>query len=227
MKLPTVASLDEWNAARHRVLVEEKDATRARDALAAKRRRLPMVKVDKAYWFGGPQGQTDLPGLFDRRRELIVYRFFFDPGMERFLEAGCAGCSMFADQVGHLAHLNARDVTLVLVSAAPVADIERFRSRMGWDIPWYATTDDYSGDFDVPEYFGLNVFLRDGDDVFRTYFTDGRGIGALGSVWTFLDLVPFSRQERWERSHAGYPQDPPYSCWKLHDEYARRELGSE
>src|SRR5215213_612558 len=124
-------------------------------------------------------------------------------------EAGCGGCSMFVDNVGHLAHLHARDTSLVLVSRAPQEDLERFKERMGWTIPWFTTTDDFSEDFDVPEYFGLNVFLRDGDEVSRTYFTDGRAVEAIGSVWSFLDLTPLGRQEPWE----DYPQDLPYSWW--------------
>ena len=139
--------------------------------------------------------------------------------MESHPEAGCVGCSMVADQIGHLAHLHARDTSLVLVSAASQPEIERYRQRMGWTIPWYTTTDGFSEDFDVPETFGLNVFLRDGDRVFRTYFTTGRGVEALGSVWTFLDLTPLGRQEEWEDSPEGYPQAPPYSWWRLNDEY--------
>jgi predicted dithiol-disulfide oxidoreductase (DUF899 family) len=219
MNLPPVVSRGEWVAARERLLAKEKEATRARDALAAERRRLPMVRVDKDYVFEGPDGESSLLDLFDGRRQLLLYRFFFDPGMKRFPEAGCGGCSMFTDQIGHLAHLHARDTSLVLASAAPVADIERFRTRMGWEIPWYSTTDDFSKDFDVPEYFGLNVFLRDKDQIFRTYFTTGRGVEALGSVWTFLDLTPLGRQEDWEDSLEGYPQGPRYSWWNLHDEY--------
>ena len=219
MNLPPVVSPDEWDAARQRLLVKEKEATRARDALAAERRRLPMVDVEKPYIFTGPRGEVGLVDLFDGRRQLIVYRFFFDPDMERFPEAGCEGCSMFTDQIGHQAHLRARDTTLVLASAAPIGDIERYRTRMGWDIPWYSTTDDFSKDFDVPEMFGLNVFLRDGDRVYRTYFTTGRGVEALGPVWSFLDLTPLGRQEEWEDSPEGRPQGPPYTWWRLHDEY--------
>ena len=185
-----------------------------------------MVRVDKDYMFEGPRGTASLADLFEGRRQLIVYRFFFDPDMDTYPEEGCSGCSMFTDQIGHLAHFHARDTTLVLASAAPVADIERFRTRMGWDIPWYSTTDDFSQDFDVPTTFGLNVFLRDGDDVFRTYFTTGRGVEALGSVWTFLDLTPLGRQETWEDSPEGYPQDKPYSWWQLHDHYAAAAVAS-
>jgi predicted dithiol-disulfide oxidoreductase (DUF899 family) len=180
-----------------------------------------MVRVDKDYRFEGPDGEVSMLDLFDGRRQLIVYRFFFEPGVARWPEAGCGGCSMFVDNVGHFAlpHLHARDTTLVLVSRAPQADIERFRKRMAWTIPWFTTTDDFSRDFDVPDYFGFNVFLRYGDQVFRTYFTNGRAAEAIGSVWSFLDLTPLGRQEIWEDSPEGYPQNPPYAWWRLHDEY--------
>jgi predicted dithiol-disulfide oxidoreductase (DUF899 family) len=219
MNRPRVVSPEEWHAAREELLVKEKQATRARDALAAERRRLPMVSVDKDYVFEGPDGEVSLLDLFDGRRQLIVYRFFFEEGVEGFPDAGCGGCSMWADNVGHLAHLRARDTSLVLVSAAPQADIERYKQRMGWTIPWFTTTDDFSEDFDVPEYFGLNVFLRDGERIFRTYFTTGRSAEAIGPVWSFLDLTPLGRQEEWEDSPDGYPQGPPYTWWRLHDEY--------
>jgi predicted dithiol-disulfide oxidoreductase (DUF899 family) len=219
MTTRAIVSMEEWEAARQELLAKEKAATRARDALAAERRRLPMVRIDKGYAFEGPQGPASLPDLFDGRRQLILYRFFFDPGMSRFPEAGCPGCSMFTDQIGHLAHFHARDTSLVLVSGAPVADIERFRARMDWEIPWFSTTDDFSADFGVDEWFGLFVFLRQDDEVFLTYFTRGRGVEALGSVWTFLDLTPFGRQEDWEASPEGTPQGPRYQWWRLHDEY--------
>ena len=216
---PQVVSTVEWQAAREGLLAKEKEATRQRDVLAAERRRLPMVRVEKEYTFEGPDGEASLLDLFDGRRQLLVYRFFFELGVAGFPERGCSGCSMFADQIGHLAHLHARDTSLVLVSRAPVADIERFKERMGWEIPWFTTTDDFSEDFDVAEYFGLNIFLRDGDEIFRTYFTNDRGVEALGSVWTFLDLTPLGRQEDWEDSPEGYPQSPAYEWWRLHDEY--------
>jgi len=217
--LPNVVPTEEWVAASKRLLVKEKEATRARDALAAERRRLPMVAVEKDSAFEGPDGEASLLDLFAGRRQLIVYRFFFEPGVAGWPDSGCGGCSMFTDQVGHLAHMYARDTSLVLISAAPQAEIERFKARMGWTIPWFTTTDDFSQDFDVPETFGLNVFIRDGDQAFRTYFTTGRGVEALGSIWTFLDLTPLGRQETWEDSPPGRPQTAPYHWWQLHDEY--------
>ena len=194
MNTPPIVSREEWDAARAELLVDEKEATRARDALAARRRRLPMVEVDKDYAFEGPGGRASLLDLFEGRRQLIVYRFFFEPGVAGWPERGCGGCSMFADNLAHLAHLRARDTSYVAVSRAPVADIERYKERMGWEFPWYTTLDDFSEDFDVPEYFGLNVFLRDGERIFRTYFTTARAAEAIGSVWSLLDITPLGRQ---------------------------------
>ncbi len=126
---------------------------------------------------------------------------------------------MVVDNVGHLAHLHARDTSLVLVSPAPVDHIEPHRQRMGWTVPWFSTSEEFNADFDVTTGFGLNVFLRDGDEVFRTYFTSGRGVEALGSTWTFLDLTPLGRQETWEDSPEGWPQTAPYQWWRRHHEY--------
>jgi predicted dithiol-disulfide oxidoreductase (DUF899 family) len=228
MNLPPVVSPMEWQAARDALLAEEKEATRARDALAAKRRRLPMVRMDKDYVFDGPDGKAKLRDLFEERRQLLLYHFMFGPNQD----AGCNCCSMFTDQIGHLAHLHARDTSFALVSRAPITKIEAYRKRMGWTIPWYSSFEsDFNVDFgvgpDTPqpdvyqdgETFGLSVFLRDGDSVFRTYFTTTRGVESLGSVWTFLDLTPLGRQEEWEDSPAGYPQTKPYEWWRRHDEY--------
>ena len=224
MNLPQVVSRDEWKAAREELLVKEKEATRARDALAAERRRLPMVRIEKDYVFEGPEGKASLLDLFDGRRQLIIYHFMFAPGVEGWPEAGCPGCSLFVDNIGHLAHLHARDTSLVLISRAPLANIESYKERMGWSVPWFSSFgSDFNSDFrvttDEGETFGLNVFLRDGDRVFRTYYTDGHGVEALGSNWTFLDLTPLGRQENWEDSPEGWPQSPPYEWWRRHDEY--------
>jgi predicted dithiol-disulfide oxidoreductase (DUF899 family) len=216
MNLPPVVSPAEWEAARDRLLVAEKLTTRAHDALAAERRRLPMVRFDKDYVFEGPAGRASLADLFDGRRQLIVYHFMLEPGGEP-----CEGCSLFVDNVGHLAHVHARDTSFVLVSRAPSVEIVSFRERMGWSIPWFSTLGKgFSADCGIGSGFGLSVFLRDGGSVYRTYFTKGRGVEALGSNWTFLDLTPLGRQEEWEDSPPGYPQTPPYAWWRLHDEYA-------
>jgi predicted dithiol-disulfide oxidoreductase (DUF899 family) len=228
MNLPRVVSSEEWQAAREMLLAKEKEATRARDALAAERRRLPIVSIDKSYALDGPDGKRTLLDLFQGRRQLLLYHFMFGPNQD----AGCDGCSMFVDQIGHLAHLHARDTSFALVSRAPLAKIVPYKERMGWTIPWYSSFEsDFNIDFgvspEVPqpdvyqdgESFGLSVFLRDGERVFRTYFTTHRGVEALGSVWTLLDLTPLGRQETWEDSPTGYPQTAPYQWWRRHDEY--------
>jgi predicted dithiol-disulfide oxidoreductase (DUF899 family) len=219
MNTPPVVSRQEWDAAREEMLVKEKELTHARDALAAERRRMPWVAVDKEYEFDGPLGKASLLDLFDGRRQLIVYRFFFEPGVDGWPERGCRGCSFVADQVANLAHLNARDTTLAFVSRAPQADIERWKARMGWEIPWFTITDDFDADFGVDEWHGTNVFFRDGDSVFRTYFVNNRGDEAMGSTWSYLDITALGRQEQWEDSPKGYPQTPPYEWWNLHDQY--------
>jgi predicted dithiol-disulfide oxidoreductase (DUF899 family) len=219
MNLPPVVSPEEWNAAREELLVKEKELTRARDALAAERRRMPRQAVTKEYRFEGPDGEVSLLDLFEGRRQLVLYRFFFEPGVHGWPESGCRGCSFGADQVAHLAHLNARDTTFAWVSRAPQEDIARYRARMGWEVPWYTITDDWDSDFGVEEWHGTNAFLRDGDEVFRTYFVDKRGDEALGSTWSYLDITALGRQEKWEDSPEGYPQTQAYVWWNLHDEY--------
>ncbi|MGH3034879.1 MAG: DUF899 domain-containing protein [Gaiellaceae bacterium] len=224
MNLPQVVSPAEWEAARENLLVKEKEATRARDALAAERRRLPMAQLDKDYVFEGPDGKASLLDLFEGRRQLMIYHFMFAPGVHGWPSAGCDGCSMFVDNVGNLAHLHARDTSFALVSRAPLANIEAYKQRMGWTVPWFSSSSsDFNVDFGVTtdegETFGLSVFLRDGDRIYRTYFTSGRGVEALGSNWTFLDLTPLGRQEDWEDSPAGYPQTLRYGWWRRHDEY--------
>jgi len=150
---------------------------------------------------------------------LIVYRAFFEPGVFGWPEHACRCCSLGADQVAHLAHLNARDTTLAYASRAPQADITRLKARMGWEMPWYTITDSFDADFGVDEWHGHNVFFRDGDKVFRTYFINNRGDEAMGTTWSYLDITPLGRQETWEDSPEGYPQTPPYKWWNWHDSY--------
>jgi predicted dithiol-disulfide oxidoreductase (DUF899 family) len=224
MDTPAIVTLPQWEAARQELLVREKDLTRARDAMAAARRRMPWLAVTKEYAFDGPAGRVSLAGLFEGRRQLIVYRAFFEPGVNGWPDHACPGCSLVADQVAHLAHLNARDTTLAFASRAPQADIARVKARMGWQMPWYSMTDGFDADFGVDEWHGTNAFIRDGDAVFRTYVTSDRGDEALGSTWSYLDLTALGRQEDWEDSPAGYPQTPPYAWWNWHDEYGRGPL---
>jgi predicted dithiol-disulfide oxidoreductase (DUF899 family) len=215
MELPTIVSPEEWRQAHEALLAKEKAATRERDALAAERRRQPMMEFATDYEFDGPDGRVGFLDLFAGRRQLLVYHFWFPEDGDP-----CAGCTMFADQVSELAHLNARDATLVLVSRAPQDRIDAYKRRMGWAMPWYTVVGTrFQEDCDTTEWFKLQVFLRDGERVFLTYETNARGVEALGSVWTFLDLTPFGRQEEWEDTPAGRPQTPAYQWWRKHDEY--------
>jgi len=223
--LPPIVSPAEWQAAHEALTAKEKAQTRARDALAAERRRQPMVRIDKRYVFDGPRGKVGLADLFAGRPQLILYHFMFGPGAHGWPEAGCPGCSMFVDQLGDLRHLNARDTSFAMVSIAPLAKLEAYKQRMGWTVPWVSSAaSDFNQDFgrttEQGEMFGLSVFLRDGDDVYRTYFTSNRGVEALGNVWSLLDLTPLGRQESWEDTPAGRPQTPPYGWWRRHDEYS-------
>lgn len=228
MTKPKVVTREEWLVARNELLAKEKEHTRARDALNAARRRLPMVRVEKEYTFDGPHGKATLAELFEGRRQLVLYHFMFGPNQEE----GCDGCSMVVDNMGHPAHLNARDITRVLVSRAPLEKIEPFKKRMGWTEPWYSSYgSDFNPDFglgpETPqpdayqdgETFGLSVFLRDGDEVHRTYFTDRRGVEYLGSSFSYFDIVPYGRQEDWEDSPEGWPKGPRYTWWRHHDRY--------
>jgi predicted dithiol-disulfide oxidoreductase (DUF899 family) len=220
MNLPRIVSEHEWRAALTDLRTKEKAATKAQDDLAAHRRRMPMVRIDKEYALRGPDGLATLLDLFDGRRQLIVYHFMLPPGTDHV----CEGCAMMVDNMGHAAHLNARDTSRALVSRAPIAEIIAVKQRMGWTEPWYSSYGtDFNTDFgatsDEGETFGLSVFLRDDDSVYRTYHTAGRGVENLGSNWTYLDRTPLGRQETWEDSPDGWPQTEPYQWWRLHDEY--------
>jgi len=226
MDTPPIVSPQEWKAAREELLAKEKELTRARDALAAERRKMPWMAVDKEYRFEGPNGTASLLDLFGGRRQLIVYRFFYGPDVTTLAEGGsypergCVGCSFVADQIAHPAHLNARDTTLAFASRAPQAEIQGLKERMGWElIPWYEITDDFDADFGVDEWHGHNAFIRDSDQIYRTYFIDSRGDEAMGTTWSYLDMSALGRQEEWEDSPDGYPQTPPYQWWNYHDAY--------
>ena len=217
---PAIVSPKEWDAAWQQLLVKEKTVLRARDALAAERRRMPWTAVAKEYEFDSPDGKVSLLDLFEGRRQLIVYRAFFEPGVYGWPDHACRGCSLGADQVSDLTHLNARDTTLVYASRASQADIARLKSRMGWQMPWVTITDSFDKDFGVDQWHGHNAFIRDGDKVFRTYLINSRGDEAMGTIWSYLDMTALGRQEKWEDSPEGYPQTDPYKWWNWHDNYA-------
>ncbi len=220
MKTPGVVSPAQWEEARQQLLVKEKEFTRARDAMAAARRRMPWQAVEKEYLFEGPNGRVSLLDLFEGRPQLVLYRAFFEPGVFGWPDHACRGCSLGADQVSNLAHLNARDTTLAYASRAPQAYIQRLKQRMDWKMPWYTITDSFDLDFGVDQWHGHNVFFRDDNNrIFRTYFINNRGDEAMGTVWSYLDLTPLGRQEKWEDSPEDYPQTEPYRWWNWHDSY--------
>lgn len=224
--LPPIVSLEAWQAAKDALLLKEKELTHARDALAAERRRMPMVEIDKSYTFASPSGPKRLLDLFEDQPQLLLYHFMFAPSVRGWPSAGCPGCSMYLDNLGQFAltHLKARDTAFAVVSLAPLDNIQGYKQRMGWNAPWVSSADNsFNTDFGLTtsegEQHGLSVFLRDGDKIYRTYFTTARGCEPLGTTWTLLDLTPFGRQENWEKSPEGRPQSAPYSWWRRHDEY--------
>ena len=216
---PEVVSAPEWQAARDTLLAKEKEYTRALDALAAERRRLPMVQLDAAkYTFTAPDGSpASLTDLFDGQNQLIIYHFMLEPGQDWI----CGSCSTLTDNLAEhtRAHLNARNARLILMARAPQSEIEVLRQRFGWPVPWYSSFGTTFNDDLGLENFGLSVLLRDGDEVFRTYFTTARGVDRLRLDFSLLDLTPFGRQEQWEDSPEGWPQDPTMSWLRLRDEY--------
>jgi predicted dithiol-disulfide oxidoreductase (DUF899 family) len=229
-----VVSHDEWIAARKAHLVEEKAFSKARDALSRKRRELPWEKVDKKYLFDGPNGKETLADLFGGKSQLIVYHFMLGPGWE----AGCPSCSYLADHFdGAAIHLAQRDVSFVVISRAPFAEIEKFQRRMGWKFKWVSSFgSDFNHDYQVSaspdekvagkvlynyeltafpseERPGASVFCKNkAGQVFHTYSTYGRGLDMLIGAYHFLDLAPKGRGE----------QDLAFSmAWvRHHDKYA-------
>jgi predicted dithiol-disulfide oxidoreductase (DUF899 family) len=207
MKTPPIVSAEEWAAAREDLLSAEKETTRALDALAARRRRMPMTKVG-SYTFDAPTGKKTLLDLFDGRPQLAAYQFM-DNGPDKY----CPGCTDFTDNIPAAgpARLAKKGVTWVNVSNMPLAQIEAYKARMGWTMTFvssHGTT--FADDCGAGRGFMLTLFLRDGDDVYRTYTTKGRGVDRIRWVPEILDLAPLGRQEDWEDSPEGWPRRPTY-----------------
>jgi predicted dithiol-disulfide oxidoreductase (DUF899 family) len=205
--MPEVVSAEKWQQDRDELLKLEKEATRALDALAARRRRLPMVKFDNSkYVFDTPAGSNTLVDLFAGRQQLVVYQFM-DKGPDDY----CPGCTYFTNNVGDLATLGTAGIGWVTVSNMPLDQIESYKARMGWTLAFvssHGTT--FADDCGAGGGFMLSVFLRDGEDVYRTYCTTARGADRLVFVNNILDLTPYGRQEEWEDSPPGWPQHPTY-----------------
>ncbi len=227
---PPIATSDEWLAARTALLAHEKELTKQQDRISAARRRLPMVKIEKAYTFDGPNGKVSLKDLFDGR-QLIVYHFMFDPAWDD----GCPGCTGYVNALGDLSLLNERDTTFVIIARAPLTKLEAYKARKGWNHPWYSSLgSDFNYDFHVTldedvtpaeynyrrqpdekgERPGTSVFFRPSDDpsddIFHTYSTYARGGEYLTNTSSLLDVTPYGRQEEWEDSPSGWPQKPTY-----------------
>lgn len=208
MEKPRIVSDEEWRQARDELLTAEKEATRALDSLAARRRRLPMVKFANDYAFDTPTGTRTLLDLFEGRGQLIVYQFM-DNGPDDY----CPGCTWFTNNVPvtALAGLAASGITWVTVSNMPLAQIEAYKAQKAWTVPFVSSHGtSFAADSGAGGGFMLSVFIRDGDDIYRTYNTTSRGVDRLVFTNSMLDLTPYGRQQDWEDSPPGWPQRPTY-----------------
>jgi predicted dithiol-disulfide oxidoreductase (DUF899 family) len=233
---PPVVNQAEWLKLRKELLKEEKELTRHKDRVNAQRRRLPMVKLEKEYKFDGPNGEVTLLDLFQGRHQLIVHHFMFDPEWER----GCAGCISHINAYGNISALAKRDTSHAVISRAPFGKLAAYKAEKGWTIDWYSSFgSDFNYDFHATldekvapieynyrtlaemeaagstgetsgEAHGMSVFFRVGDDVFHTYSSYARGVEAITDSYSFLDLTPYGRQEDFEESPTGWPQEPTY-----------------
>jgi len=210
--MPKIVTRDEWERARAELLIREKAHTHAGDELAAARRRLPMTRMEPVMVFG-PNGPVPLHEVFEGRRMLIVYHFMWNKGAPHHRQ--CEGCthSQVAMNAAVRAYLAERDVNYAVFSSGPWNEIVAYRDFMGWTAPWYSTAD--SGLVLATRNGGdLRCYLRDGDQVFQTYETKWRGIEAMLPTLQLLDLTPGGRQETWEDSPEGWPQDRAGSWWR-------------
>ena len=234
---PPIVSRDQWLVERKKLLLDEKELTEHYDRVNAQRRRLPMVKIEKAYSFDGPGGKQNLKALFDGRRQLVIYHFMFDPAWDK----GCSGCTTWVDALGDLSLLKNRDTSFVVVSRAPLAKLESYKVQKGWNIVWFSSFgSDFNYDFHVTldpkiapveynyrnqaeteaktghavtlegEHHGLSVLFRVDDDIFHSYSVFARGCESLPNAYRLLDTTPYGRQQDFEDSPPGRPQKPTY-----------------
>ena len=217
--LPPVVDQATWEAALAELRVREKAATRELDAIAAQRRRLPMVELPD-YTLEGPAGPIRLVDVFEGRSQLIVYNHMWSPGEEW----QCSGCTGFTSQFTRLEFLDRWDAKFVVVTQGPLDEALAYKARVGNRMEWYSTAHSpFGDDMGAPlgGGFQLNVLLRDGDTVHRTYNTQGRGVEQVGHTFPLIDLLPYGRQEEWQDSPGGWPQSPTYSRWAPSESYAQ------
>ena len=243
---PPIVSREQWVAERKKLLADEKEMTKHYDRVNAKRRRLPMVKIEKNYVFDGPANKPSLKDLFEGQRQLIVYHFMFDPAWEK----GCPGCTGFVDALGDLSLLNKEDTTFAVISRAPLPKLEKYKAEKNWDINWFSSFgSDFNYDFHVTldpkvaplqynyrtkeemaasvghpvkmegESHGLSVFFRIGDEIFHTYSAYARGTESLTDAYRLLDVTPYGRQQEFEDSPSGWPQKPTYGWLSLAESF--------
>jgi predicted dithiol-disulfide oxidoreductase (DUF899 family) len=217
--VPPVVDTATWQRALDELRRREKAATRELDAIAAARRRLPMVQLENYTLVGEDDRPVRLVDMFDGKRQLIVYHHMWNPGAEW----QCPGCTLFTSQFTRLEFLAAYDARFVIVTSGEIGEAVAYKNRVGNKMTWYSTANSNFGrDMDAPlgGGFQINVFLRSNDNVFRTYNTQGRGTEQLGHTFGLIDLLPYGRQEVWQNVPNGWPQGPTYGNWPSSDAYA-------
>jgi predicted dithiol-disulfide oxidoreductase (DUF899 family) len=217
--VPPVVDRAAWEAALADLRAREKAATRELDAIAAQRRRLPMVELPE-YTLEGAEGPVRLVDVFEGQRQLIVYHHMWFPGEEW----QCSGCTGFTSQYTRLEFLDAYDARFVIVTQGPIDDALAYKARVGNRMTWYSSANSpFGADMGAPPGggFQVNVFLRVDDTVYRTYNTQGRGVEQLSHSFPLIDLLPYGRQEEWQDSPEGWPRSPTYSGWAPSEAYAR------
>ncbi|MFI6540143.1 DUF899 domain-containing protein [Nonomuraea sp. NPDC050547] len=217
--LPPVVDADTWRHQLDELRTREKAATRELDAIAAQRRRLPMVRMPD-YTLEGEEGEIRLADIFEGRTQLIVYNHMWFEGEEW----QCSGCTGLTSQYTRLHFLENYDARFVIVTQGPIDEALAYKRRVGNKMDWYSTANSPFG-ADVGagpgEGFAVNVFLRDGDTVYRTWHTNGRGTEQISHSFPLIDLLPYGRQEEWQDSPDGWPKSPAYSGWPESEDIAR------